>query len=134
MPYVVDSRTGLVDYDDMERRARMFMPKLLIAGGRARSPFDYADVVTTTTHKTLRGPRSGMIFGRAEHMEGINSAVFPMLQGGPHNHQIGALAVALKEAASPKFERYARMVVENARALGEGLIERGHHLVTGGTD
>ena len=171
LPYIVDSETGLVDYDDMEYRAKMFMPKLLIAGGsaytreweykRMRSiadsigaylmvdmahisglvagqvvdnPFDYADVVTSTTHKTLRGPRSGMIFGKVELMEKINSAVFPMLQGGPHNHQIGALAVALKEADTPEFQQYAKNVIDNANALGEGLVKRGYKLVTGGTD
>ena len=171
MPYVVNPSSGLVDYDDMERRAKMFMPKLLIAGGSAytrewdygrmrqiadsvgaylmvdmahisglvagkvvANPFDYADLVTSTTHKTLRGPRSGMIFAKVDMMDRINQAVFPMLQGGPHNHQIAALAVALKEASSPDFTLYAKNVVANANALGKGLIERGYNLVTGGTD
>lgn len=171
MPYIVSPDSGLIDYDDMERRAKMFMPKLLIAGASAyprewdyermrqiadsvgallmvdmahisglvagkcaRSPFQYADVVTSTTHKTLRGPRSGMIFARKKYIEQINSAVFPSLQGGPHNHQIAALAVALKEANSSEFDAYARSVVANAQALGRGLTERGHKLATGGTD
>jgi len=171
MPYVVNTQTGLADYDDMERRATMFMPKLLIAGGSAyarewdyarmrqiadkvgaylmvdmahisglvaggvaASPFEYADLVTSTTHKTLRGPRSGMIFAKVELMERINQAVFPMLQGGPHNHQIAALAVALKEASTPEFAQYAHNVVANAAALGRGLMNRGYKLVTGGTD
>jgi glycine hydroxymethyltransferase len=76
----------------------------LVAAGAAADPFAHCDVVTTTTHKTLRGPRSGMIFGRRELMERIDFAVFPSLQGGPHNHQIAALAVALREAAQPEFK------------------------------
>jgi glycine hydroxymethyltransferase len=171
MPYVVSPETGLIDYDDMEYRAKMFLPKLLIGGGSAYprewdykrmrdiadsvgaklmvdmahisglvagrvvdSPFEYADVVTTTTHKSLRGPRSGMIFAKLEHMDEINTAVFPMLQGGPHNHQIAALAVALKEASQPEFAKYAQQVLLNAKALGNGLEKRGHKIATGGTD
>jgi glycine hydroxymethyltransferase len=106
----------------------------LVAGKVAKSPFEYAHVVTSTTHKTLRGPRSGMIFAKQEYMERINNAVFPMLQGGPHNHQIGALAVALKEANTRDFEAYAEQVVKNAKALATGLMNRGHTLATGGTD
>jgi glycine hydroxymethyltransferase len=106
----------------------------LVAGRVAHSPFEYADVVTTTTHKSLRGPRSGMIFAKLEYMDAINTAVFPMLQGGPHNHQIGALAVALKEASQPEFAEYAQSIISNAKALGEGLQKRGHTLATGGTD
>ena len=75
-----------------------------------------------------------MRFAQREYMERIDRAVFPMLQGGPHNHQIAALAVALREASTPKFAMYARNVIYNARALGKGLIRRGYHLVTGGTD
>lgn len=171
MPYVVSSETGLIDYDDLEKRAQMYMPKLLIAGASAYprewdykrmrdiadsvgaifmvdmahisglvagnvadSPFQYADVVTSTTHKTLRGPRSGMIFARVSYMDRINNAVFPMLQGGPHNHQIGALAVALKEADTPEFKEYTQAVVRNSKALARGLLQRGHTLATGGTD
>ena len=106
----------------------------LVAAKCADSPFKYADLVTSTTHKTLRGPRSGMIFARTEYMDRINNAVFPMLQGGPHNHQIGALAVALKEADTPEFKEYAQRVVSNAKALAQGLMDRGHVLATGGTD
>jgi glycine hydroxymethyltransferase len=106
----------------------------LVATGYAKSPFAYADVVTSTTHKTLRGPRSGMIFAKREYMDQINSAVFPSLQGGPHNHQIAALAVALKEASEPSFSEYAKAVVSNAKALARGLEKRGHILATGGTD
>jgi glycine hydroxymethyltransferase len=106
----------------------------LIAGKCARSPFAYADVVTSTTHKTLRGPRSGMIFAKVQYMDPINAAVFPSLQGGPHNNQIGALAVALKEANTLEFCDYARAVIANAQALGKGLLKRGHSLATDGTD
>jgi len=106
----------------------------LVAGGVADSPFQYADIVTSTTHKTLRGPRSGMIFAKREYMDDINAAVFPSLQGGPHNHQIGALAVALKEANTPEFKDYAKQIISNANALGKGLQKRGHVLATGGTD
>lgn len=171
MPYVVDVRTGLIDYDEMEKRVKMFLPKILIAGGSAyprewdykrmrdiadsvgallmvdmahisglvaggcvANPFEYADIVTSTTHKTLRGPRSGMIFAKKPFMERIDSAVFPSLQGGPHNHQIAALAVALKEAKTPEFRSYAHSIIQNAKALANALIERGHVIATGGTD
>lgn len=171
MPYTVSPETGLIDYDEMEKRAKMFLPKLLIgggsayprewdyarmrkiadsvgallmidmahisglvAGGVAESPFAYADIVTSTTHKTLRGPRSGMIFAKQEYMNDVNAAVFPSLQGGPHNHQIGALAVALKEASQPEFKEYAKQILSNADALAQGLQKRGHVLATGGTD
>lgn len=106
----------------------------LAAARVVANPFEYADVVTSTTHKTLRGPRSGMIFAKKEHMEAINAAVFPSLQGGPHNHQIAALAVALKEASQPEFVEYAKAVIANAKALARGLEERGHVLATGGTE
>lgn len=171
LPYTVSAATGLIDYDELERRAQLFLPKLLIAGasayprewdyarmrqiadsvgallmvdmahisglvagGVAESPFQYADVVTSTTHKTLRGPRSGMIFAKLRHMDAIDAAVFPSLQGGPHNHQIGALAVALKEAQQPEFRQYAQQVVANTQALAQALTDRGHVLATGGTD
>jgi glycine hydroxymethyltransferase len=106
----------------------------LIAGGAHPSPFGVADVVTTTTHKTLRGPRGGMILCRAAHASAIDRAVFPGLQGGPHNHTTAAIAVALHEAAQPEFKLYAKQVVANARALAEALAGRGHDLVSGGTD
>jgi Glycine/serine hydroxymethyltransferase len=171
MPYTVNPETGLIDYDDLYKRANMFLPKLIIAGASAyprewnykrmreiadsvgallmvdmahtsgliagkclKSPFEYADVVTSTTHKTLRGPRSGIIFGRKEFMEKIDAAVFPSLQGGPHNHQIAAVAVALKEANSLEFQEYAKSVIANAQALSDGLVRRGHTIATGGTD
>jgi glycine hydroxymethyltransferase len=106
----------------------------LIAGGAHPSPIPYADVVTTTTHKTLRGPRGGMILCRTEHAKAIDRAVFPGLQGGPHVHNTAALAVALKEAAQPSFKDYARRVVANAKALAEALMAKGFDVVSGGTD
>jgi len=171
LPYGVDKETGLIDYDGLEASAKVFRPKLIIAGGSAYprewdykrmreiadevgallmtdmahisglvaagevdSPFACSDVVTTTTHKSLRGPRSGMIFARKELMDRIDFAVFPGLQGGPHNNQIGALAVALKESATPAFREYASRVVRNARALAARLVENGMTVATGGTD
>jgi len=106
----------------------------LVAGGAFPSPVPHADVVTTTTHKTLRGPRGGLILCREEHARPIDKQIFPGIQGGPLMHVIAAKAVALKEAGSPAFRDYARRVVENARALAGELIERGHHVVSGGTD
>ncbi len=106
----------------------------LIAGGVHPSPVPVADVVSTTTHKTLRGPRGGMLLSTAAHAKAIDRAVFPGLQGGPHNHTTAAIAVTLKEAATPAFQAYARQIVANARALAAGLVERGFALVTGGTD
>jgi glycine hydroxymethyltransferase len=106
----------------------------LIAGGAHPSPVGHAPVITTTTHKTLRGPRGAMIMCDAERAPAINKAVFPGLQGGPHNHTTAAIAVALKEAAAPDFSGYAHQVVANSRALAAALIERGYSLVSGGTD
>jgi glycine hydroxymethyltransferase len=106
----------------------------LVAGGAHPSPVGHADVVTTTTHKTLRGPRGAMIMSTEQHAKALDKAVFPGLQGGPHNHTTAAIAVALKEAATPEFRAYAHAVVDNARALGEGLASRGFDLVSGGTD
>ena len=106
----------------------------LIAGGAHPSPVPVADVVSTTTHKTLRGPRGGMLMCTAAHQKAIDRAVFPGLQGGPHNHTTAGIAVALREAATDQFKRYAHQIVANARALAAGLIERGWSLVTGGTD
>src|SRR6476660_10583941 len=105
----------------------------LIAGGAHPSPVGHADVITTTTHKTLRGPRGAMIMSKAEHASAVNKAVFPGLQGGPHNHTTAAIAVALKEASTPEFSTYAHAIVTNAQALGEGLAARGFDLVSGGT-
>ena len=171
MPYEVDAATGLVDYDGLAERARLFRPKLIIAGASAyprdweyarmratadevgalllndmahisglaaarecADPFEHCDVVTTTTHKSLRGPRAGMIFYRRRFEAEINAAVFPALQGGPHNHQIAALCVALREAADPSFKEYIVRVKANAKAMAARLAERGHTIVSGGTD
>jgi glycine hydroxymethyltransferase len=106
----------------------------LIAAGAHPSPAPHADVVTTTTHKTLRGPRGGMIMCRAGHQKAIDRAVFPGLQGGPHNHTTAGIAVALHEANTEAFRRYGHQIVANARALAEALLARGFDLVTGGTD
>src|SRR5213083_2611263 len=106
----------------------------LIAGGAHPSPVGHADVITTTTHKTLRGPRGAMIMSKAEHASAVNKAVFPGLQGGPHNHTTAAIAVALHEAAKPGFRDYAQQVVTNAKALADALLARGYDLVSGGTD
>lgn len=106
----------------------------LVAAGEANSPFPHCHVVTSTTHKSLRGPRSGIIFCRKELEEAVNAAVFPALQGGPHNHQIAALAVALKEASLPEFKLYIKQVKSNAVALAKSLQEFGYDIVTGGTD
>lgn len=107
----------------------------LVAGGVHENPLKYADIVTTTTHKTLRGPRGGMILTNREDLaKKINSAVFPGLQGGPLMHVIAAKAVALGEALKPEFKEYAKNVVANAKVLGETLISRGLNLVSGGTD
>ncbi|OEU07082.1 serine hydroxymethyltransferase [Fragilariopsis cylindrus CCMP1102] len=185
MPYQLDPSTGTIDYDQMEKSAELFRPKLIVAGASAYarlidyerirniadsvgayvladmahisglvsakvipSCFPYADVVTTTTHKSLRGPRGAMIFFRKGQKgvdkkgnpimydleEKINFAVFPGLQGGPHNHTIGALATCLKQANTPEFVEYQKQVLKNCSRLSDELIKRGYHLVSGGTD
>ncbi len=111
----------------------------LVATGEANNPFEYCDVVTSTTHKSLRGPRAGIIFyskagKRGDLSEKINFAVFPMLQGGPHEHQIAGICTQMKEVKSPEFKEYIRRVKGNAKALANGLIKRGHKLMTNGTD
>jgi glycine hydroxymethyltransferase len=106
----------------------------LIAGGAHPSPVGHADVISTTTHKTLRGPRGAMLMSTAERAAALDKAVFPGLQGGPHNHTTAAIAVALHEAAQPEFRVYAHQIVANARALAQALLERGFDLVSGGTD
>ncbi|MBI5609385.1 MAG: serine hydroxymethyltransferase [Deltaproteobacteria bacterium] len=106
----------------------------LVAGGAHPSPIPHSAAVSTTTHKTLRGPRGGMILCRAEHAQAIDKAVFPGLQGGPHNHTTAALAVALHEAATPEFRAYAQAVVDNSRALAESLMRHGLQVITGGSD
>jgi glycine hydroxymethyltransferase len=162
---------GLIDYDDMRRKAREHRPKLilagysaysrvvdfaafaavakeigaifmvdmahfagLVAGGAYPSPVPHADVVTTTTHKTLRGPRGGLILCKAEHAKAIDKSVFPGSQGGPLEHVIAAKAVCFKEALEPSFKEYSRRVVENARALAKALTSHGFQIVSGGTD
>ena len=106
----------------------------LVAGKAIPSPVPYADVVTFTTHKVLRGPRGGMILCKAEHASAIDKAVFPMMQGGPLMHAVAGKAVALKEAASPDYQRYAEQVIRNAQALSASLAEHGMRPVSGGTD
>lgn len=106
----------------------------LVAGRAYPSPFPFADIVTTTVHKTLRGPRSAIIFSKKEFSQQIDKAVFPGLQGGPHVNQIAAVAVALKEATNPSFKAYAKQVVKNARALSGALQKRGWRIISGGTD
>jgi glycine hydroxymethyltransferase len=162
---------GLIDYDDMRRKAREHRPRLILAGysaysrvvdfvtfadvakevgaifmvdmahfaglaaaGVYPSPVPHADVVTTTTHKTLRGPRGGLILCKAEHAKAIDKAVFPGSQGGPLEHVIAAKAVCFKEALAPEFKDYARRVIANARALAAALMSRGFQIVSGGTD
>jgi glycine hydroxymethyltransferase len=106
----------------------------LVVAGIHKSPVAYADIVSTTTHKTLRGPRGGMLLCKAEHAEKVDKAVFPGLQGGPHMHTLTAIAVALAEADTPEFIAYAKQIVKNAKALAEKLLEYGFNLVSGGTD
>jgi glycine hydroxymethyltransferase len=106
----------------------------LVVAGIHQSPVPYADVVSTTSHKTLRGPRGGMLLCKAEHAERVDRAVFPGLQGGPHMHTLTAIAVAMAEADTPEFVAYATQIVKNAKALAEKLLEYGFDLVSGGTD
>ncbi len=106
----------------------------LVAGKAIPSPVPYADVVSFTTHKVLRGPRGGMIMSRAEHAAAIDKAVFPMMQGGPLMHAVAAKAVALREASTPQYQAYARQVIRNAQALSSGLAAAGMRPVSGGTD
>uniref|UniRef100_A0A6J0VBR0 Serine hydroxymethyltransferase n=2 Tax=Pogona vitticeps TaxID=103695 RepID=A0A6J0VBR0_9SAUR len=186
MPYKVNPQTGYIDYDRLEENARLFHPKLIIAGvscysrnldyarmrkiadengaylladmahisglvaaGVVPSPFEHCDVVSTTTHKTLRGCRAGMIFYRKGvrsvdpktgketlyNLESlINQAVFPGLQGGPHNHAIAGIAVSLKQAMTPEFKVYQTQVLANCKALSKALVDLGYHIVTGGSD
>jgi len=185
MPYRLDESTGQIDYDEMERSALLFRPKLIVAGASAYSRlidyerirqiadkvgayvmadmahisgliaaevipscFPWADVVTTTTHKSLRGPRGAMIFYRKGQRgvtkkgqpimydleEKINFAVFPGLQGGPHNHTIGALATCLKQAATSEFVTYQKQVLQNTGRMADELNNLGYTLVSGGTD
>ncbi|MCP1418250.1 glycine hydroxymethyltransferase [Pseudomonas laurylsulfativorans] len=171
--YGIDTRTGLIDYDEVERLAVEHKPKMIIAGFSAYSktldfprfrqiadkvgayffvdmahvaglvatglypnPLPYADVVTTTTHKTLRGPRGGLILAKAnpELEKKLNAAVFPGGQGGPLMHVIAAKAVCFKEALEPGFKTYQAQVIRNAQAMAQVFIERGYDVVSGGTD
>ena len=140
VPYGVTAE-GFIDYDEVLRIAKECKPKMIIAGasayvagGEHPSPIPYADVVTTTTHKTLRGPRGGMILSSAEAAEKFkfNKAVFPGIQGGPLMHVIAGKAVCLKEALDPSFKTYAKNIVDNAQALCSGLMNRGFDIVSGG--
>jgi glycine hydroxymethyltransferase len=109
----------------------------LVVTGEHRSPFEYCDIVTTTTHKSLRGPRAGMIFFRKDERNfesRINQAVFPALQGGPHEHQIAGVAAQLKECMTPAFKEYIKQVKSNASTLAETLTQKGYRMATGGTD
>ena len=106
----------------------------LVAGKAIPSPVPYADVVSFTTHKVLRGPRGGMILSKAQHAQAIDKAVFPMMQGGPLMHAVAAKAVALKECATNEFQTYAKKVIANAQSLSEGLKSEGMRPVSGGTD
>ena len=133
----------LIDFQNMADIAREVDAKLvvdmshvagLVAGGVHPSPVPHADIVTSTTHKTLRGPRGGFLMGRAELGKAIDKQVFPGMQGGPLMHVIAAKAVAFKEALAPEFAQYARQIVDNARSLAGRLIEQGFDIVSGGTD
>jgi glycine hydroxymethyltransferase len=122
--------------DEVEARLVVDMAHFagLVAGGVFPSPIPHSDIVTSTTHKTLRGPRGGLLLCREELAKPIDKLVFPGIQGGPLMHVIAAKAVAFKEALAPEFRDYARQVVENAKTLAATLIGRGYHVVTGGTD
>ena len=133
--YGVGQATQTIDYDEVERLAKEHQPKMIVAGGAHPSPVPHAHVVTATTHKTLRGPRGGLVLTNDEAIaKKINSAVFPGIQGGPLEHVIAAKAVAFKEALQPAFKTYAAQVVKNAQALANTLIKRGVDIVSGGTD
>jgi len=189
MPYKVNPQTGLIDYDELARTAKLFRPKLIVAGISCYSrnleynkfrqvcddvgailladmahvsglvaakvvadPFEYSDIVTTTTHKSLRGPRAAMIFYRKgpkrpavvnkadnslqtyDYERKINEAIFPGLQGGPHNNAIAGIGVALKQVATDEFKQYAKQVIQNAQQLVKTLTEKGYTFVAGGTD
>jgi glycine hydroxymethyltransferase len=173
VPYGIDNKTGLIDYDEVERLAKEHRPKLIVAGFSAYSqvadwerfgeiakavgayllvdmahvaglvaagvypnPVSHADVCTTTTHKTLRGPRGGLIIARENPAltKRFNSLVFPGTQGGPLMHVIAAKAIALKEALEPEFKTYQEQVLKNAKVMAEVLIDRGYDIVSGGTE
>jgi glycine hydroxymethyltransferase len=135
-PRVIDFETFGEIAGEVDARLVVDMAHIagLVATGHHPSPVPHADVVTTTTHKTLRGPRGGLILCPEEHAKGIDKSVFPFTQGGPLMHVIAAKAVAFREALQPDFRDYSAQVIANARALGEGLTGAGFHLVSGGTD
>ena len=170
LPYKI-GEDGYIDYDELEKMALLYKPKLIICGASAyprnfdyerfrkiadqtgaylmadiahisglvatgflKSPFSYCDIVTTTTHKTLRGPRSALIFARGDLINRVNSSVFPGLQGGPHQHQIAGVATQLLEVSTPEFKEYIRNVIVNAKTLAEYLKDLGYKLSSGGTD
>jgi glycine hydroxymethyltransferase len=135
-PRVVDFAPFRAAADDVGAKMMVDMAHFagLVAAGEHPSPVPFAEFVTTTTHKTLRGPRGGLIMGRAAEEKAINSSIFPGNQGGPLMHVIAAKAVALKEAQEPGFRAYQQQIVKNARALAAGLVRRGFRLVSGGTD
>ncbi len=169
--YGLNQNTGLLDYDEIYKKALEIKPKILIAGysayprkldfqrfreiadevgaslicdmahiaglvaaGEHPSPIPYADYTTSTTHKTLRGPRGGIILCKKDKLKAANSKIFPGIQGGPLEHVIAAKAVAFGEALKPEFKTYQRQVVKNAQVLGESLMQEGYKLVTGGTE
>jgi glycine hydroxymethyltransferase len=169
--YGVDRETGRINYDEVQKLAGEYRPRMLVVGASAYartldfprfqqiaksvgaylmvdiahiagliaaglhpSPVPYADFVTTTTHKTLRGPRGGVIMCKAEHAKAVDKFVFPGMQGGPLMHVIAAKAVAFKEALAPSFKSYQKQVLANARALASELMARGYQVVSGGTD
>jgi glycine hydroxymethyltransferase len=169
--YHVDPQDYLIDYDELEKKAFSFRPRIivsggtaypreidyerigsiakkvgayyladvsheagLIAGGAAKRPFEFADVVSMTTHKTLRGPRGAIIFSRADISRKIDSSVFPGIQGGPHNEVIAGMAIALEKARHKEFREYATQTVRNARVLSSKLMDLNIPLVTSGTD
>ncbi|MCP2239439.1 serine hydroxymethyltransferase [Thermoanaerobacterium thermosaccharolyticum] len=171
IPYGVREDTGFIDYEELERLAKEYRPKLIVAGASAYpriidfkkfkeiadsvgaylmvdmahiaglvaaglhpNPVDYSDVVTSTTHKTLRGPRGGIILSKEVHAKAIDKSVFPGVQGGPLMHVIAAKAVCFNEALKPEFKEYQKRIVKNAKALAEGLLDRKVNLVSGGTD
>ena len=171
VPYGVDEKTHLIDYDEIEHLARENKPKIIVAGASAYpriidfekfadiahsvgallmvdmahiaglvaaglhpSPFPHADIVTTTTHKTLRGPRGGMILCKEEFAKAIDKAIFPGTQGGPLMHVIAAKAACFGEALKPEFKEYQTQIIKNAKVLADSLVEKGFDLVSGGTD
>lgn len=171
IPYGVREDTGFIDYDELERLAKEYKPKLIVAGASAYpriidfkrfreiadsigaylmvdmahiaglvaaglhpNPVEYSDVVTSTTHKTLRGPRGGIILSKEIHAKAIDKSVFPGVQGGPLMHVIAAKAVCFNEALKPEFKEYQKKIVRNAKALADGLMDRKVNLVSGGTD